>query len=613
VFCSGTNAANLSGTLADARLSANVPLIGSANVFTQTQRAPAFSASGTVTAAAFAGPTVSTPAAPTITTSGAAGSSTWTYTVVAMDSYGNPTAASAGGSTTTGNATLTGSNYNVVSWSAVTGATKYLIYRTAHATSPTTNGLIGYALASPFNDTGLTGDGTTAPTANATGIARSYLDVTDSPFGGVCDGTTDDAPAFRLAYASAMASGKQLHIPASAAGCKIGSTLNFANTTKFTMVGDTACGTSGSTQPCSKIVVNLGTFTFTDSLDVIYFNATGTTGGGVVLKNFGIDNPSTSNGNGTTHGIVHISTVNNLIENVVIQHGNNEIGLFIDNSYNTVRDSTFSLNQLNFKLSGSCTNLFERNLFTNGLGANGDPTQGYEMQATGSTGAVQNSCVNTFINNEFDESGTVISFGANDIWNFTGGRIQSGQDHYALRLLKISGQVGGRVNLNGVYVGPWSTTACGGSSCGGLDVTNANGTYIASRGSTFSSLNNSGGLYSQPVIFESLSTGSTFDYDRATTLTGTPDYSFASAVIPMTGTTGSIGGGALGAGACTSGTVTITGAATTMSAQASPNTYPGDGIVWNAQVTSANTVTVKVCAITALTPTASTYNVRVTP
>lgn len=79
----------------------------------------------------------------------------------------------------------------------------------------------------------------------------------------------------------------------------------------------------------------------------------------------------------------------------------------------------------------------------------------------------------------------------------------------------------------------------------------------------------------------------------------------------FSGTTSSIGGGALLAGACTSGTVTVTGATTSMVAVASPNTYPGDGALWNAQVTSSNTVTVRVCADVALTPTASTYNVRV--
>lgn len=79
----------------------------------------------------------------------------------------------------------------------------------------------------------------------------------------------------------------------------------------------------------------------------------------------------------------------------------------------------------------------------------------------------------------------------------------------------------------------------------------------------------------------------------------------------LTGTTGSIGGGALLAGACTSGTVAVTNAATNMAVQVSPNTYPGDGIYETAYVSPAGTVIVKVCAAIAATPTAGTYNVRV--
>lgn len=81
--------------------------------------------------------------------------------------------------------------------------------------------------------------------------------------------------------------------------------------------------------------------------------------------------------------------------------------------------------------------------------------------------------------------------------------------------------------------------------------------------------------------------------------------------VTLNGTSGSIGGGALLAGACSSGTTTVTGATTSMVALADPNTYPGDGAYWDAYVSSANTVTVKVCATVALTPTASTYNVRI--
>ncbi len=87
------------------------------------------------------------------------------------------------------------------------------------------------------------------------------------------------------------------------------------------------------------------------------------------------------------------------------------------------------------------------------------------------------------------------------------------------------------------------------------------------------------------------------------------------AITPLTGTTGSIGGSALTAGTCTSGTATVTGATTSMAVIATPATYPGDGADWLPYVSAAGTVTVKVCNSTtgSLTPTASTYNVRVIP
>lgn len=81
--------------------------------------------------------------------------------------------------------------------------------------------------------------------------------------------------------------------------------------------------------------------------------------------------------------------------------------------------------------------------------------------------------------------------------------------------------------------------------------------------------------------------------------------------LTLSGTTGSIGGGALLAGACTSGTVAVTGSTTAMSVVATPVTYPGDGTDWKGYVSSAGTVTVKVCALVAVTPTAGNYNVRV--
>lgn len=83
-------------------------------------------------------------------------------------------------------------------------------------------------------------------------------------------------------------------------------------------------------------------------------------------------------------------------------------------------------------------------------------------------------------------------------------------------------------------------------------------------------------------------------------------------VLPnLSGTTGSIGGSSLAAGACSTGTVSIAGATTSMAVVATPATYPGASFYWHGYVSSSNTVTVAICAAAAGTPTSSTYNVRV--
>lgn len=81
--------------------------------------------------------------------------------------------------------------------------------------------------------------------------------------------------------------------------------------------------------------------------------------------------------------------------------------------------------------------------------------------------------------------------------------------------------------------------------------------------------------------------------------------------VDLIATSASLGGSALLAGACTTGTVTVTGAATGMFANLNATTWPGDGTSIFAYVSAANTVTIKICADVALTPGASTYIVRV--
>lgn len=159
----------------------------------------------------------------------------------------------------------------------------------------------------------------------------------------------------------------------------------------------------------------------------------------------------------------------------------------------------------------------------------------------------------------------------------------------------------------------WGHAGAGGSidstataGAGGISFTN-NGTLITnSAGGT---ILNVGGATGDDVInggyvTEASLTGYVYCNGSAGRCT-------ASTSVGLSGTTSNIGGSALAVGACSSGTVTITGATTSMVAQASPVTYPGDGNVWSAYVSAANTVTVKVCAIVAGTPTASNYNVRV--
>lgn len=72
---------------------------------------------------------MATPAAPSVSNIGTTGTTTYTYYVVAEDAWGGKTVASAGGSTTTGNAILDATNYNVVSFAWPANATKLYVLK----------------------------------------------------------------------------------------------------------------------------------------------------------------------------------------------------------------------------------------------------------------------------------------------------------------------------------------------------------------------------------------------------------------------------------------------------------------------------------------------------
>lgn len=79
----------------------------------------------------------------------------------------------------------------------------------------------------------------------------------------------------------------------------------------------------------------------------------------------------------------------------------------------------------------------------------------------------------------------------------------------------------------------------------------------------------------------------------------------------LVGTTGSIGGSALLAGNCATGTVGVTGSVQgrPVNVSAADGTLPNALATLSAAVTSAGTITVQICAIAAVTPSAKTYNV----
>jgi hypothetical protein len=73
-----------------------------------------------------------------VTTSGTSGSTTYTYAFSAVDSNGHETAVGSGLATTSGNATLSTSNYNIVTAPALpTGAVSMNCYRTTNGTTAT--------------------------------------------------------------------------------------------------------------------------------------------------------------------------------------------------------------------------------------------------------------------------------------------------------------------------------------------------------------------------------------------------------------------------------------------------------------------------------------------
>jgi hypothetical protein len=121
---------------------------------------------------------------------GTAGATSYTYAAVCKDVNDNPTA-NISQVTTTANATLDVTNYNIVSIGHATGCWSWDIYRTVSGGAPASTGKIGTAItgaqnllfnspAADFNDAGLAGDGTTAPASDQSGTISGTRYLTAS-------------------------------------------------------------------------------------------------------------------------------------------------------------------------------------------------------------------------------------------------------------------------------------------------------------------------------------------------------------------------------------------------------------------------------------------------
>lgn len=120
---------------------------------------------------------LTTPGSPLVAPQGTPGTSTVGYAVVAKNNAGT-SSASQTKTITTSAATLSGTNYNQLNWQTVPGESSgYDIYRVAtNGVSPITTGLIGSVATgvTTFNDTGLAGNSSTAPTVNTSGITGPF-------------------------------------------------------------------------------------------------------------------------------------------------------------------------------------------------------------------------------------------------------------------------------------------------------------------------------------------------------------------------------------------------------------------------------------------------------
>jgi hypothetical protein len=120
----------------------------------------------------FGSPTVplvdlSSPSSVSVANFGSAGSTSYTYYVSAVNAAGETLTTSV--STTTGNASLTSSNFNRISWEKEWGAASYKVYNSS--------GLLGSTSNLHYDDVGSAATAASLPTTNTTGYNPNFTSI----------------------------------------------------------------------------------------------------------------------------------------------------------------------------------------------------------------------------------------------------------------------------------------------------------------------------------------------------------------------------------------------------------------------------------------------------
>jgi hypothetical protein len=130
---------------------------------------------------------IDNPSGLAITTSGTAGTTIYDYFVTAVNSNNKETAPSNLVEITTGNATLSSSNYNTLTWTAVDGAVKYRLYCRIGGSTSSVIKVAEITGAVTYNDTGVMSSTGSVPWINLTGVTAILA------WSGLAPGTGMDA------------------------------------------------------------------------------------------------------------------------------------------------------------------------------------------------------------------------------------------------------------------------------------------------------------------------------------------------------------------------------------------------------------------------------------